>query len=214
MREVVLRSMLAASLVALIASWVPHAHADGDLGAPRGGVDTVALDARYLNDDTNETMTAALTVAPSVTVKDSTLASTYVHLGAASGFPSIWVAGAATPTTGNYAILAEDSNTNIFNSPGTLKLRAGNVQKMSIATTITMDVKASMTSNATTCTLNAGSPSTCTATVTASAMCVCANVGATAAIANNGCAVSLSGTTLTVTSANAANNVVNIWCDR
>jgi hypothetical protein len=74
--------------------------------------------------------------------------------------------------------------------------------------------KAQATNNATTCTLDGASPSVCTATVTASAKCVCSNVGATAAIAANGCAVGLSGTTLTVTSANGATNVVNIWCDR
>lgn len=68
------------------------------------------------------------------------------------------------------------------------------------------------TGSVTTCTLDGASPSVCTATVVASSTCVCANVGTTAAIANNGCAVSLSGTTLTVTSANAAGNVVNIHC--
>lgn len=64
----------------------------------------------------------------------------------------------------------------------------------------------------TTCTLNAASPSVCTATVRAGSKCTCSNVGASAAIAAAGCAVGLSGTTLTVTSANAANNVVNIHC--
>lgn len=64
----------------------------------------------------------------------------------------------------------------------------------------------------TTCTLGGQSPSTCTATVRAGSKCVCSNVGASAAIAAAGCAVGLSGTTLTVTSANAANNVVNIHC--
>lgn len=74
--------------------------------------------------------------------------------------------------------------------------------------------KASVTSNATTCTLNGGSPSTCTATVTAGAVCQCTPVGTTAAIAAGGCAVSLSSTTLTATSANGLSNVVNILCDR
>lgn len=68
------------------------------------------------------------------------------------------------------------------------------------------------TTNANTCTLNGASPSVCTATVKASSICTCSNVGATAAIAANGCAVGLSGTTLTVTSANSASNVVNILC--
>lgn len=62
------------------------------------------------------------------------------------------------------------------------------------------------------CTLNGGAPATCTATVTAAAYCTCSNVGTTAAIALTGCAVSLSGTTLTVTSANAANHNVNYHC--
>ena len=64
----------------------------------------------------------------------------------------------------------------------------------------------------TTCTLNAASPSVCTATVTAGSTCYCTPVGATAAIAAAGCAVGLSSTTLTATSANGATNVVNILC--
>lgn len=64
----------------------------------------------------------------------------------------------------------------------------------------------------TTCTLDGASPSVCTATVTAGTTCMCSLVGATAAIAAKGCAVGLSGTTLTVTSANAATDVVNILC--
>lgn len=63
-----------------------------------------------------------------------------------------------------------------------------------------------------TCTLNGGTPATCTATVTAAAICTCSNVGTTAAIALTGCAVSLSGTTLTITSANAASHDVNYHC--
>jgi hypothetical protein len=64
----------------------------------------------------------------------------------------------------------------------------------------------------TTCTLNGASPSVCTATVTAGSQCNCSPVGATAAIAAGGCAVGLSGTTLTVTAANSASHVVNILC--
>jgi hypothetical protein len=64
----------------------------------------------------------------------------------------------------------------------------------------------------TTCTLNAASPSVCTATVRAGSTCSCSPVGATAAIAAGGCAVGLSGTTLTVTAANGASHVVNIHC--
>lgn len=63
-----------------------------------------------------------------------------------------------------------------------------------------------------TCTLNAASPSTCTATVTAASICTCSIVGGTAAIAAKGCAVGLSGTTLTITSANGANENVNYTC--
>lgn len=68
--------------------------------------------------------------------------------------------------------------------------------------------------NGTTCTLNAGTPATCTATVTAGAICVCSDVGSGSTVAAGGCAVSLSGTTLTVTGATAASNVVNIWCNK
>jgi hypothetical protein len=68
------------------------------------------------------------------------------------------------------------------------------------------------TAGATTCTLNGASPSTCTATVVAASICTCSPVGATAAIAAGGCALGLSGTTLTVTGPNAGNWVVNIHC--
>lgn len=77
------------------------------------------------------------------------------------------------------------------------------------------NTKINMSGNSGTCTLNGASPSTCTVTnVTAGALCQCTNVGASAAIAANGCAVGLSSTTLTVTSANGATNVVNTQCDR
>jgi hypothetical protein len=62
------------------------------------------------------------------------------------------------------------------------------------------------------CTLDAASPSTCTATVAASSVCTCSIVGTTAAIAAKGCAVSLSSTTLTITSANGAGEAVNYHC--
>lgn len=64
----------------------------------------------------------------------------------------------------------------------------------------------------TTCTLNGASPSVCTATVRASSTCTCSPVGATAALAAAGCALGLSGTTLTVTSLNGGTHVVNIHC--
>lgn len=63
-----------------------------------------------------------------------------------------------------------------------------------------------------TCTLDGATPSVCTATVTASAICTCSNVGASAAIAALGCAVGVSGTTLTITSAAAATHNVNYHC--
>lgn len=63
-----------------------------------------------------------------------------------------------------------------------------------------------------TCTLNGASPAVCTATVTAAALCTCSIVGGTAAIAAKGCAVGLSGTTLTITSANGAGEAVNYHC--
>ena len=80
--------------------------------------------------------------------------------------------------------------------------------------TVTSATNVTLTSTETSgsCTLDGASPSVCTATVTASTLCVCANVGATAAIAANGCAVGLSGTTLTVTGANAATHDVNYHC--
>lgn len=68
------------------------------------------------------------------------------------------------------------------------------------------------TASSGTCTLNGGTPSTCTATVTAGTICLCSEVGATAIIAAAGCAVGLSGTTLTVTGAATASNVVNYHC--
>lgn len=68
------------------------------------------------------------------------------------------------------------------------------------------------TNSNTTCTLGGQSPSICTATVLAGSTCICGPVGASAAIAAGGCAVGLSGTTLTATSANGLTNVVNIHC--
>jgi hypothetical protein len=73
-------------------------------------------------------------------------------------------------------------------------------------------VHASGTLSAGACTLNGGTPSTCTATTVAGYKCTCAPVGTTAAIALGGCAVSLSGSTLTVTGPNAATNDVNYHC--
>lgn len=68
------------------------------------------------------------------------------------------------------------------------------------------------TTNKGNCTLNGATPSVCTATVIASATCTCSIVGTTAALAAQGCAVSLASTTLTITSAAAATNVVNYHC--
>lgn len=62
------------------------------------------------------------------------------------------------------------------------------------------------------CTLNGGSPSTCTATVASGATCLCSVVGTTSQAAGHGCAVSLSGTTLTVTSDNSQTHQVNWIC--
>jgi hypothetical protein len=80
------------------------------------------------------------------------------------------------------------------------------------ATTIAGQVDLTSTKNSGSCTLDGASPSVCTATVFSGAKCTCSPVGATAAIAAAGCAVGLSGTTLTVTSANSATNVVNYAC--
>lgn len=82
------------------------------------------------------------------------------------------------------------------------------------AATLSLTGKANIGPNGTTCTLNGSTPSTCTATVTAGAICTCSNVGATALIAASGCATSLTTTTLTITGAAAATNVVNIICNK
>lgn len=66
--------------------------------------------------------------------------------------------------------------------------------------------------NAGSCTLDGATPAVCTATVRASTRCQCSNVGTTAATAALGCAVSLSSTTLTITSAALATHVVNYLC--
>lgn len=73
--------------------------------------------------------------------------------------------------------------------------------------------KLSATSNAQSCTLNAGTPSTCTVTVTASAKCFSNHIG-TGAAAAVALAVNLVTTTLTVTAANGTAGDVNVWCDR
>lgn len=62
------------------------------------------------------------------------------------------------------------------------------------------------------CLLNGSNPSQCTATVAAKSRCVCSPVGTTSGIAAGGCAVSLSGTTLTLTSANGHTNAVTWHC--
>lgn len=63
------------------------------------------------------------------------------------------------------------------------------------------------------CTLGGESPSVCPAqTALAGSRCVCQPVGTSAAIAAAGCAVSLSGSTLTVTSLNGGTHVVNWHC--
>lgn len=102
-----------------------------------------------------------------------------------------------------------------FQIDGDLAIDGGNITSAltcDSTLTVTGAVKFNSTASVTTCTLNGASPSVCTATVTAATICLCANVGATAAIAAQGCAVGLSGTTVTITSANAASNVVNIHC--
>jgi len=69
------------------------------------------------------------------------------------------------------------------------------------------------TTTKTTCTLVDGTNlSSCTATVRSGSTCTCTPVGTTAAIAAGGCAVSLSGTTLTATGPDNGNWVVNIHC--
>lgn len=75
--------------------------------------------------------------------------------------------------------------------------------------------KVSMTNNGTSCNLDAGSPAQCDVNgITANANCICSPVGVTAAIAGNGCAVSLTSNKLTVTGPNSAAYDVKILCDR
>lgn len=62
------------------------------------------------------------------------------------------------------------------------------------------------------CTLDGASPSKCTATVAAGSECTCSPVGTTAVIAAGGCAVSISSTTATFTSANGLTNNVSYHC--
>lgn len=107
-------------------------------------------------------------------------------------------------------------------SPLTVNVLSERVGIMTAQPTVALDVTGAVaisgnlsvtgTGSKTTCTLNAASPSVCTATVMAGSTCTCSNVGATAAIAAGGCAVGLVSTTLTVTGANGAGNVVNIHC--
>lgn len=85
---------------------------------------------------------------------------------------------------------------------------------MTVVGTVAVNGATALKVNRTTCTLNAASPSTCNgaAAMPAGSTCTCSLVGATAAIAAKGCAIGLSGTTVTAVSANAATEVVNFTC--
>jgi hypothetical protein len=88
----------------------------------------------------------------------------------------------------------------------------GNMRFNSLGIVVDGDVDfASSTSGS--CTLSSGTPSTCAvALVTASSFCVCSPVGTTAAVAAAGCAVSLSGTTLTITGPDTVTTTMNYHC--
>lgn len=113
------------------------------------------------------------------------------------------------------SIIAIGTNThgNVFNI-GTDDTNADtiNIGSAKDTTTIAGAIVVSSTKSSGSCTLGGESPSVCTATVKAGAKCVCSLVGATAAIAAKGCAVGLSGSTLTITSANGATDDVNYHC--
>lgn len=83
---------------------------------------------------------------------------------------------------------------------------------VSAANTVVVKFTPLSESFGTTAALNGASPSVITATVIAGSVCTCSLNGNTAAIAAGGCAVGVSSTTLTITSANSATATVNYYC--
>lgn len=151
---------------------------------------------------------------PYLGYNSGTLALTIASAGDVSLAPASGSAVKSTATSGSNAYAVNTSGARVDFGAGANDYASSDGTTVTFAGPVAVTGKASITSNATTCTLDGASPSTCTATVTASAKCTCSPIGATAAIAAGGCAVGLSGTTLTVTSANGLTNVVNIFCDR
>lgn len=133
-----------------------------------------------------------------------------VAIAAAAGTASRWVNNALVfdGSSGNDAVAFDVNGLRLHLGTG-----SGDYFD-SDGTDIAAHTKVGLTFNSTTCTLNGASPATCTATVTASASCTATVQGTTQADATSGVAMSLSGTTLTVTSGNGHTNVVNIICDR
>lgn len=146
---------------------------------------------------TNSVVGASVGLFSSVTLSPSAISGGY-STTAGSGSD-----GFSATTNGSHWHVGSGAS-DYFSSDGTTVTFAGPIS-------ITGKVAST---NGTTCTLNAGTPATCTASVTAGAICVCSDVGSGSTVAAGGCAVSLSGTTLTVTGATAASNVVNIWCNK
>lgn len=112
----------------------------------------------------------------------------------------------AEKSTGNVAIGSVGSN---YNPPSLFNV--GNSAQFQVDSSGVLAKVRGATPTGT-CTLNGSSPSTCTSTVAAGSICTCSPVGTAANIAAGGCAVSLSSTTLTITSANGHTNVVNWHC--
>lgn len=147
-----------------------------------------------------------------VTITDSATAES----GTATSFAAYSLA-APTLAASNATVTTTDAATVYINAAPS----AGTNQTLTNAWALWIDAGAvrfdgnvdmQSTGNVGSCTLDGASPSVCTATVLAGSKCTCSPVGATAAIAAAGCAVGLSGTTLTITSANSATNDVNFHC--
>lgn len=140
-----------------------------------------------------------------------------VTIGSRSvSFAAIWLGTApANTTVSNYTLLSDGILDTYLQGVNNIYFvtTAGIAGQFDQTGNLAVLGKVSST-NGTSCTLNGGTPSTCTATVTAGAKCQCTNVGTSALIASGGCDVNLVSTTLTVTSATAATNVVNILCDK
>lgn len=131
-----------------------------------------------------------------------------------AGIGNIWLGLAPNACTDSNYFLRGDT------SGAVLYIRAANNEYHVIngsiigtwsSTGLAVTGKVSSTTNATTCTLNGGTPSSCTATVTAGARCNCNAISTTGV---DTCTLNLVTTTLTVYSTAASTNVVNIWCDK